>query len=168
MPNKEEALMSGKKLIVSLVAVAALVGAVPSMAADATPETYKAEVEPICKVNTEANEKILKGVRAKVKAGKLDAAAKQFRAAAQALKKARAELLQVPKPAADAARLTKWLGYVKTEVQLFETVATKLAKDEETSAQKMVVRLISTAKQANNQVLDYEFRYCRLQPSKFL
>jgi len=55
--------MSGRKLIVSLVAAAALVGAVPSMAAEATPETYKEEVEPICKVNTEANEKILKGVR---------------------------------------------------------------------------------------------------------
>lgn len=160
--------MSGRKLIVSLAAAAMLVGAVPSMAAEPTPETYKQEVEPICKVNTEANEKILKGVRQKVKAGKLDAAAKQFRAAAKALKKARAELLQVPKPAADATRLTKWLGYVKTEVQLFEAIATKLSKDEETSAQKMVVRLITTSKQANNQVLDYEFRYCRQQQSKFL
>jgi len=160
--------MSGRKLIVSLVAAAALVGAVPSMAAEATPETYKEEVEPICKVNTEANEKILKGVRQKVKAGKLDAAAKQFRAAGKALKKARAELLKVPKPPADATRLTKWLGYVKTEVQLFETIANKLANDDETSAQKMVVRLISTSKQANNQVLDYEFRYCRQQQSKFL
>ena len=70
--------MSGKKLIVSLVAVAALVAAVPSNAAEATPETYKEAVEPICKVNTEANEKILKGVRSKVKSGKLDAAARQF------------------------------------------------------------------------------------------
>jgi hypothetical protein len=138
------------------------------MAAEATPETYKKEVEPICKVNTEANEKILKGVRQKVKAGKLDAAAKQFRAAGGALKKARTELLKVPKPPADATRLTKWLGYVKTEVQLFESIANKLANDDETSAQKMVVRLISTSKQANNQVLDYEFRYCRQQQSKFL
>lgn len=160
--------MSGRKLIVSLAAAVMLVGAVPSMAAEPTPETYKQEVEPICKVNTEANERILKGVREKVKTRKYDTAAKQFRSAAKALKGTRAELLAVPKPAADATRLTKWLGYVKTEVQLFEAVATKLSKDEVTSAQKMVVRLISNARQANNQVLDYEFRYCRLQPSKFL
>ena len=32
----------------------------------------------------------------------------------------------------------------------------------------MVVRLISNARQTNNLVLDYEFRYCRLNPSKFL
>jgi hypothetical protein len=160
--------MSGKKLIVSLVAAFALLSAAPTMAADATPESFKEAVEPICKANTEANEKILKGVREKVKAGKLDAAAKQFMAAARALKRTRAQLLQVPQPPADAARLTKWLGYVKTEAGLFEAISRKLAKGEETPAQKMVVRLISNARQANNQVIDFEFRYCRFQPSKFI
>jgi hypothetical protein len=160
--------MPGKKLVMSFVVATAMLGAVPSIAAEATPASYKEAVEPICKSNTEANEKILKGVREKVKAGKLDAASKQFMAAARALKRTRAQLLGVPKPTADATRLTKWLGYVKTEIQLFEAVARKLAKDEETSAQKMVVRLISNARQANNQVLDYEFRYCKFQPSKFI
>lgn len=160
--------MSGKRLAVSLVAAAALLGAVPSNAAEATRDTYKAEVEPICKRNTEANEKILKGVRSKVKAGKLDAAAKQVFAAARALKGTRSELLQVPKPPEDVALLTKWLGYVKTEVQLFETLGRKLDKGDETGAQKMVLRLESTAKQANNTVLAFEFRYCRFQPSKFI
>lgn len=161
--------MSSKKLVVSLVMGFALLGAVPGVAADeAEQKTYKEAVEPICKANTEANERILEGVKAKVKAGKLDAASKQVFAAARALKRARAQLLQVPKPAEDATRLTKWLGYVKTEVQQFEALGRKLANDEKNAAQKMVVRLYSTAKQANNLVLDYEFRYCRFQPSKFL
>jgi hypothetical protein len=160
--------MSGKKLVVSLVLAAALMGAVPAMAAEATPESYKEAVEPICKSNTEANEKILKGVRGKVNAGKLDAAAKQVRAAARALKQARIKLVAVPKPADDAARLTKWLGYVKTEVELFESLGKKLANDERSAASKMVVRLYTTADQANSQVVDYEFRYCKLKPSKFI
>lgn len=160
--------MSGKKLVVLLAAVAALMGAVPSFAAEQTPETYKEAVEPICKTNTEANEKILAGVRQKVKAGKLAAASKQVYAAARALKRARVQLLKVPKPAANTARLTKWLGYVKTEAELFQTLGKKLANDEKNQAQKMVLRLESTARQANNTVLDYEFRYCRFQPSKFL
>lgn len=155
-------------MILSFIAALMLLGAAPSLAAEATQETYKAAVEPICKKNTEANKKILKGVRAKVKSGKLDAASRQFAAAARALKRTRAQLLRVSKPAADAARLTKWLGYVKTEVALFEAVARKLAKDQGTAAQRMVVRLISNAKLANNQVLDYEFRYCRFEPSKFI
>lgn len=145
-----------------------LFSALPAFAAETTQESYKEAVEPICQENTEANEKILKGVRAKVKAGELDAAARQFKAAARALKATRAQLLQVPKPPADAARLTKWLGYVKTEAQLFETVGRKLANEETNSAQKMVVRLISNARQANNQVLDFQFRYCKFEPSKFL
>lgn len=160
--------MSVKKSIFSLVAIVVLLAAIPSSAAEQTPEAYKEAVEPICKANTEANEKILKGVRQKVKNGKYDAAAKQFTGAARALKKARTQLLAVPKPAEDAAQLTKWLGYAKTEAQLFESIAAKLKKDEATAAQKMVVRLVSTARQANNQVLDYEFRYCRFQPSKFI
>jgi hypothetical protein len=160
--------MFGKKLIVPLVVFAALLAAVPSFANDAERQTYKAEVEPICKANTEANEKILAGVRRLVKEEKLDAAARKVFAAARALKGTRAQLLQVPKPPEDAARLTKWLGYVKTEVGLFETLGRKLSQDEKNAAQKMVIRLQSTARQANNQVLDYEFRYCRFQPSKFL
>jgi hypothetical protein len=160
--------MSGKKLILSFAAVAVLVAAVPSSAAEPTREAYVAAVEPICKANTEANERILDGVKQKVREGKLSVAAKQVAAAARALKATRAKLLQVPKPAEDVTDLTKWLGYVKTEVTLFEAVARKLANKETTAAQQMVVRLYSNARLANNQVLDFEFRYCKFQPSKFL
>ncbi len=160
--------MPGKKLILPLVLFAALLAAVPSFADDGERQVYKAEVEPICKANTQANEKILKGVRQLVKAGKLDAASKKVFAAARALKRTRAELLAVPKPSEDAARLTKWLGYVKEEVTLFESLGRKLKAGEKTQAQKMVLRLKSTADRANNTVLDFEFRYCRFQPSKFI
>lgn len=160
--------MFGKKLIVPLVVFAALLAAVPSFAMTGPEETYKAEVEPICKRNTEANEKILKGVRQLVKAGKLDVAAKKAFAAARALKRTRSELLAVPKPPEDSARLTKWLGYAKEEVSLFEALGRKLKAGEKTQAQKMVLRLKSTAERANNTVLAFEFRYCRFQPSKFI
>jgi hypothetical protein len=160
--------MSAMKKLPLLVFLIALFAAFPASAAEPTPESYKEAVEPICQKNTEANEKILKGVKGEVRAGKLDAAAKKVRAAARALKQARAQLLQVPKPAEDATKLTKWLGYVKTEVQLFESLAKKLANDEKAAAQKLVFRLYSTANQANSQVLDYQFRYCKFQPSKFI
>jgi hypothetical protein len=156
-----------RKLALTTVLLSVLL-ALPAFAAETTRDEYVEAVEPICKTNTEANEKILKGVRTKVKDGELDAAAKQFRAAGRALKRTRAQLLQVPKPAADATRLTRWLDKVKIEVELFEAIARKLSKGEATAAQKLVVRLINNAKQANNLVLDYEFRYCRFKPSKFI
>lgn len=160
--------MSGKKLLLSLVAIAALLlAAVPSLAAEATPDTYRAEAEPICKKNAEANATILKGVRANVKAEKLKKASRQLLAAAKALKGTREQLLKVPKPTEDAARLTKWLAGVKTEAELLEAAGRKLGKGEKNAALKMVVRLESNAKKTNNLVLDYEFRYCRFQSSKF-
>jgi|SRR5690349_14040193 len=160
--------MFGKKLIVPLAVFAALLAAVPSLALTPPEETYKAEVEPICKTNTEANEKILKGVRKLVKEGELGPASKKVFAAARALKRTRTELLAVPKPPEDAAKLTKWLGFVKEEVTLFEALGRKLKAGEKTQAQKMVLRLKSTADRANNTVLGLEFRYCRFQPSKFI
>lgn len=160
--------MPGKKLMLSVAAIAMLFATVPAFAAEVTPDEYKAQVEPICKINTQANEKILKGVRENVKQGKLSKASRQLFAAAKALKKTRAELLQVPTPSADAARLTKWLGGVKTEVDLLEAAGRKLAKGEKNGASKMVIRLKSNAVKTNNLVLSYEFHYCKFEPQKFI
>src|SRR5215218_572351 len=160
--------MPGKKLVLSLVATAALIAAVPALAAEVSPEEYKAQVEPICKTNAQANEKILKGVRENVKTGKLSKASRQLFGAAKALKKTRAELLGVPTPAADTARLGKWLKGVKSEVELLEAAGRKLAKGERTGASKMVIRLRSNALKTNNLVLSYEFHYCKFEPQKFI
>jgi hypothetical protein len=163
--------MAGKSIsrLALAIAVAALASAaIPASAAEMTREGYVEAVEPICKKNAEANERILNGVRGKVKAKKLDAAARQFRAAARALKGTRAELAAVPRPPVDAARLKKWLGYVKTEAELFEAAADKLAADQLTDAQRMVIKLVHNANLANNQVLVFEFGYCRFQPSKYV
>lgn len=160
--------MSGKKLVFLIAIAAALLGAVPSIAAEATPESYKEAVEPICKTNREANEKVLDGARQNVQAGKLKKASQQLYGAAKALKKTRTQLLAVPKPSEDATRLTKWLQGIKTEAELMESTGKKLAEGEKNGAIKMLIRLKSNATKTNNLMLDYEFRYCRINPSEFL
>jgi hypothetical protein len=57
-----------------------------AMAAELPRTEYKEQVEPICKANTEANEKILSGVREEVKQGKLKLAAAKFEQASSASK----------------------------------------------------------------------------------
>ena len=151
----------------TVAAVALLLAAQASLAAEPTRESYKAEVEPICKANTKANERILKGVKGEVKAGKLKLAAGQFAKAATALKKTLNQLKAVPQPSADKAKLTKWLGYIKTEAEQFEQTAAKLKAGNKAGAQAMAVRLTQTANLANNQVLAFEFKYCRVDPSQF-
>jgi hypothetical protein len=159
--------MSGKKLIVLFAATAMLLAAVPAPAAEVTPQEYKAQVEPICQAG-KAQEESLKNVHKEVKEGKLKQASRQIAAGAKALKQTYMKLLQVPKPAEDAARLTKWLSGIKTEVGLLETAGRKLAKGEKNAALRMVVRLKTNADKANNLVLDYQFRYCHVDPSKFI
>jgi hypothetical protein len=131
-------------------------------------EAYKTQVEPICKQNREANERVLKGVKQNIKNGKLKLAGTQFAKGAVALKKARTQLAAVPKPAEDSARLTKWLGLIKTEVELFEKVSKKLKNGDKRGAQRMALQLTTTVNKANNTVLVYEFRYCKVQTSQFL
>jgi hypothetical protein len=148
-------------------AAAILIAAAPAAGAEVTRASYTEAVEPICKANTEANEKILKGVRAEVKADKLKPAARQFTKAAAALAKTRSQLAVVPRPPADTAKLSKWLGYVKTETSLFEATARKLKAGDKFRAESMVVRLTHTATLANDQTLGFEFQYCRFEPSRF-
>jgi len=159
--------------ITSVGALAALLLLLVSslaIAADLEEErsSYRDQVEPICKQNREANERVLKGVKQNIKNGKLKLAGTQFAKGAAALKKARTQLAAVPKPAADSARLTKWLGYVKTEIELFEKVSKKLKAGDKHGAQRMALQLTSTVNKANNTVLAYEFKYCKVQTSQFL
>lgn len=164
--------ISGRRL--ARLALAALCGAAllaplvtQALAAEPTRESYKEAVEPICKANTEANERILAGVRQEVRDGKLGPAAARFGKAAKALKKTVGELKAVPRPPADRPRLARWLGQVSTEASLFEAIAAGLRKGQKVQAERIVGRLTTVANQANNMVLPFEFRYCRLESSRF-
>jgi hypothetical protein len=134
---------------------------------EVTRTSYREQTEPICKANTEANERILGGVRSEVRAGRLKPAAAQFAKAASELKKTIGQLRAVPRPPADMARLSRWLGKVSLEAGLFEQVAAKLRAGAKTEAQRVAVKLTSNATKANNVVLAFEFEYCRFEPSRF-
>jgi hypothetical protein len=160
----------GKKIFAALstaVMSVAMLATPFAQAAEVTRESYKEAVEPICKTNTEANEKILKGVRKKVQKGELKAAGTQFEKAGKALHKAIVQIKAVPQPTADKAKLAKWLKYVGEEEKLFLKGAKQLKAGNKRGAQETVLRLNSNANQANNQVISFEFKYCRFEPSKF-
>jgi hypothetical protein len=136
-------------------------------AGEVTRAGYREAVEPICRSNTEANERILAGVKQEVRAGRLAPAATRFARAAYALKKTIGELKGVAPPPADRARLSRWLGKVSVEASLFERIAGELRARQKARAEKLVVRLNSNAGQANNMVIAFEFEYCRLEPARF-
>jgi hypothetical protein len=155
---------------VALAAIAATALAlVTSLAAasEITRTSYREAVEPICKTDTQANERIFAGVKQEVRQGKMKPAAVKFSKAAVALKAAIAQIQKVPAPAADTARLSKWLGKVSNEAGYFEAVARKLKAGDKAGAEHLVNKLTTEAGAANNIVIPFEFTYCRLEPSRF-
>lgn len=145
----------------------ALVVAGFASADEVSRDSYREAAEPICKVNTEANERIFAGVRGEVKHGKLKAAAQQFEKAAKALQGALGELRPLPRPSADVERLAKWFREIEKEVSLFKATAAKLRAGQKRGAERMVVRLTHQAEIANAVVVPFEFHYCHLEPSRF-
>jgi hypothetical protein len=147
--------------------VIALVLAVGAFAAEVSRDEYKEAAEPICKTSAKENERILSGVRKEVKQGKLKTASAKFSKASKEQAKALKQLEALSQPAADEARLSKWFGYLKIEAELFEQAGTKLKAGDKPGAEHIFAKLTPNANKANNQVLPFEFRYCRLEPQKF-
>lgn len=144
-----------------------LILAATAFAGEVSRDEYKEAVEPICQANTKANEKILAGVKKEVRAGQLKTAAAKFTKASGELKRTLGELEKVPQPAADEARLAKWFGLVRVEAELFGQAGQKLKAGDKGGAEHIVTKLTLNANKANLEVLPFDFRYCRLEPSKF-
>ncbi len=154
--------------VAALLAVALLVPAALGVTSpEQTRESYAAQVEPICKTNTKANERILSGVEKKVKKGQLKVAAGQFAKASQAFGKAVKQIKAVPQPVADKAKLTKWIGYLEKETKLLGEISSALKANKKAKAQSLSVQLTHNGNQANNAVLGFDFTYCRIDSSRF-
>lgn len=155
-----------------LIFMAVVAGAFAGLVADAwaveiSRSEYREAADPICRVDAKANERILAGVRQEVRRGDFSSPAAKFAAAAKALSKALGQLEGLPRPVADEGRLARWFRTVKVEAGYFEAVSRKLKADQERAAESFVTKLTVTAMKANDQVLPFEFTYCRLEPSRF-
>jgi hypothetical protein len=158
---------SPSKLV--LAALVALLTTVPvAVANEEERAKYVETVEPICKANTEANKRILKGVKGQVERGDLVPAGKRFIRAAGALGKAVTQIAAVPRPPEDAAKLTKWIGYLKSEKSYLQQIGAALKASNKFKAQKLAVKLNRNNNQANNTVISFGFDECRIDSSRFI
>ena len=152
------------------IVVMAIVVALATVAvayADVTREEYVAQAEPICKTNTDQNAKLLKGVRAQVKAGKTRPAARKFLRAATAFSSALDQVEALEEPTADATTLSTWMGYLRLEVAYLRKTATALKHGNLNQAQGYSIRLNRNGKLANNVVIGFGFNYCLIKPNRF-
>jgi hypothetical protein len=153
----------------------ALLAAVPAaMAAEGEDEgeitrpEYIAQVEPICAASTKSNSTILKGVKEQVKQGKTGPAGKRFIRAAGVLNNSTAKIAKVPQPAADDVKLTKWIGYLKSEGGFLQQIGKALKSGNKYKAQKLAVKLNTNNNKANNTVISFGFKECKIDSSRYL
>ena len=155
-----------RKASLALILTAILLTA-PALAAETTREAYVAAVEPICKANKQSSDRLLKPVKALVKADKLQQASQRFAKAATALEQAHKQLAAVPQPSADAAKLGKWLAGIKGEVALMRKISAKLKQGNSGKASSLAVKLTHNATTTNNLVIVFQFNYCKIDPAKY-
>ena len=168
MPHRYRLPRSARALVLALAASAIFAAAaLATTSPTQTRETYTEAVEPICKVDSQANERLLHGVRKQIKAGQLKPAAARFAKAAAAFEKGTKQIAQVPQPAADAKRLTEWVGLLQNETKILRNISKALAAGKKGAATHESSVLSQNGVKANATVLPFEFHYCKIEQSRF-
>jgi hypothetical protein len=158
----------GRRLapLVLAIALLALV-CVPVALAAPTRAEYVAQLEPICQANTQANSRILKGARHRVKTDQLAKASKQFTRATAAFATTVDQMAAVEQPSSDLATLSDWFGRLRREVTLLRGNTTQLKHGNADRAQRLAVRLNQNSRSANDVVVGFGFNYCLVTASRF-
>jgi hypothetical protein len=149
------------------LAVATLVITAPAQGEEPTRDSYVAEIESICKRDTERSQIILKGAQERIKAQKLIPAGNQFLRVSETFGEAIRKIVAVPRPAADDARLSKWFEFLRIVKVRFRQLGKTLKEEERVKATHASIKLERSANAANNVGFVFGFHNCRLTRSRF-
>jgi hypothetical protein len=154
--------------IVVTNAIAILVLGTLAHAAEApTREEYVATVEPICQRDRAAGERILGGTRDNIREGKLVLAGGQMIRASERFGKTIRQLVEVPRPPADEAKLQKWFKFLRLVRNRLRKTGVLYKKGKELEATHESIRAEKGGNAANNVSFAFGFRYCRLDRARF-
>lgn len=139
----------------------------PADAAEPTRTEYVAQLEKICKPDSEATQRAVRGTRADVRA-------EHFRVAATKVSKAKrifahtvSSISTVPRPGADSAALTRWFAALGREAVALGRTASALRAEDVARFQRVWADFIHEGNKANNVVVSFGFNYCAFKPSRF-
>jgi hypothetical protein len=156
------------KRIVVIVGLMALLGASVAAAAEGpTRSEYVDGLEAICKPDAEATQAAMRGAKADLRAERLSVAAGKFAKATKIFGGTVKQIAVVPRPPADAARLSKWFGYLKAQESYLRQITTQLRAGQAIKAQRLTARFIHNGNLANNVVLAFGFNYCSFKFSRY-
>ncbi|HUC00103.1 MAG TPA: hypothetical protein VMS11_09790 [Solirubrobacterales bacterium] len=132
-----------------------------------TRDEYVAQLERICKPETEATRRAMKGTSADVKAERLAVAAAKFAKASAIFAATTKKMTAVPRPPADTAKLKTWFGYLKNQEKYLREITAQLRSGHLIKAQRLLSRFIHNGHLANYAVLPFGFKYCSFEFSRY-
>jgi hypothetical protein len=142
--------------------VAALLVAAPlAHGEEQTRESYKAQVEPICKTNREANERIMDGAQKRVNKREYVAVGKQFVRVSESFGSLIPKLAAVPPPLGDERRVERWLEQMRLVKTRLRQTGKYYKQGEEIKAAHEAILAERSGIAANNISIVFKVRYCR-------
>ncbi len=153
----------GAALLLALSVVVA-----DSSAAEApTRSEYVAQLEKICKPGSEETQRVVRGVRADVRAERLPLAGSKFGKAEKIFARTVRSISGVPRPTADRAVLGRWFTALGQEKLYLGQMVTTLRREDVAGFQRVSAKFIHEGNRANNAVVSFGFNYCSFKPTRF-
>lgn len=147
----------------TLVAIAvALLAVVPlARGEEQTRESYKAQVEPLCQANREANERIMKGAQKRINKDEFEPVGKQFVRVSGSFGSLIRQLAGVPAPPADEHRVDRWFEQMRLLKTRLRTTGRYYKEGLGIKAAHESVLAERASITANNTSIVFHFHYCR-------
>jgi DNA-binding MurR/RpiR family transcriptional regulator len=155
-----------RALATALILALSLTAAVSSAAEPTRPE-YVAQLETICKPGSEATQRAVRGMRADIRAERLQLAASKFAKARRIFAGTVGSISTVPRPAADRATLSRWFAALGRETDYLGRTAAALRAEDIPRFQRVSGRFFQEGSKANNVVVSFGFNYCNFKSSRY-
>jgi hypothetical protein len=148
--------------------LAALVVTAPAfgIAEPPTEDEYVAAVDPICKKDREAGERILGGARDNIDKRRFRVAGSQLIRASKRFGTTIGQIVEVPRPTAQEEKLQKWFGFLRLVKTRMGKTGKLYKEGKELKATHESIKTERSGNAANNVSFSFGFRYCRLSRSR--
>jgi hypothetical protein len=154
--------------IVAITLIVVSVGvAVASAEGEPTRTDYVSHLEQICKPGSDATERVVRGVRADVRAERLTVAAGKFARARRIFDGTVGKISTVPRPASDRATLKRWFTALGQEEVYLGQMVRVLRANNVAGFERVSAQFIHEGNRANNAVVSFGFDYCDFKPTRF-
>lgn len=146
-----------------LVAIVALLAVAPLAHGEGeqTRESYKQRVEPICKANRIANERIMAGARRRIKKKRYATVGKQFIRVSGSFGNLIKRLGPVPPPIGYERTVQRWLKFMRLIKARLRTVGRYYLRGDRIKANYASIAAERAGISANNISIAFKVRECR-------